>query len=292
MRPPWHDSKQVLDVILFGWCATTAAACSAALRASGARLAGRVTAPETAERLDVRSADLLLVAGWPERLPAELLAGPRLGAVNVHPSLLPRYRAREPVFWTILSGDDETGVTLHRMTDRLDAGPVLLQRAIAVPPRSTSATLAAKLDALAGELTGELCRLALRGSLPEGEPQRGAVTTFRRVRASDGDLSWTESAPALERRVRACTGILEARVFYQGMKVVVLEAEVAPTREPAPPGTVLAVEEGSLVIAAGDETALALQRCAFLGRTCSGAAIANQLRLEPRARLESAPSGP
>ena len=281
----------MLDVILFGCCATTADRCAAAVRASGARLVGVVTAPHLAERIELRSADLLLVAGWPERLGAALLAGPRLGAVNVHPSLLPRYRAREPIFWTILAGDEQSGVTLHRMTAGIDAGPVLLQRAIAVPPRSTSAMLAARLDALAGELTGELCQLALRGCLPEGQPQRGEVTSFRRVRESDGELRWTEPAEALERRVRACAGVLEARAFYQGMKVVVLEVDVARIAERASPGTVLSIADDALVVAAGDGTALALRRCAFLGRTRTGARLATDLLLSPGRRLDAKHEG-
>jgi UDP-4-amino-4-deoxy-L-arabinose formyltransferase/UDP-glucuronic acid dehydrogenase (UDP-4-keto-hexauronic acid decarboxylating) len=304
----------VVDVILFGWCAGTAASCARAISANGARVvsvvsrgdadrgplaaacaeidaplwcAADASAPALSEHAVSLRADMLLVAGWPRRLGDELLQATRLGAINVHPSLLPRYRAREPVFWTVLAGDRQSGVTLHRMTGRIDCGPVLLQRALPVRPRATSAALGAELDALAADLTADLCAMACRPPLLEGSSQRGEPSHFPPLRAEHGALRWSEPATALDRRVRACAGMLEARAGHRGMKLVVLEADVAPAESAgAPPGTVIEVRDDALVVASGDGTALAVWRFGFLGRVMHAGELAAALELRPGARLD------
>jgi methionyl-tRNA formyltransferase len=304
----------VVDVILFGWCAGTAASCARAIAANGARVVSVISrgdaergplaaacaeidaplwcvadasAPELSRHAVSLRADILLVAGWPQRLGAELLQATRLGAINVHPSLLPRYRAREPVFWTVLAGDHQSGVTLHRMTERIDCGPVLLQRALPVRPRATSASLGAELDVLAADLTGELCAMARGPALPEGSPQRGEPSRFPPLRAEHAALRWSEPATALDRRVRACAGMLEARAGHRGMKLVVLETDIAPAGyASAPPGTVIEVRDDAVVVAAGDGAALAVSRFDFLGRVMHAGELAAALELQSGARLD------
>jgi methionyl-tRNA formyltransferase len=138
-------------------------------------------------------ADLYLVAGFPFRLPVEVLGRAHLGGLNLHPSLLPCYRGPAPLFWQLRAGEGETGVTLHRMSDRLDAGAVLAQSPVPLPDGAGGAELARTLGDAAADLF--LDRLArLREATLEDRPQDESRATYQPwPRAEDFVLStdWT-----------------------------------------------------------------------------------------------------
>ena len=299
-----------MRLVLLAWCAGTAAACIRGARAGGAEpvavfteagaapalcrpdmagvpvhlVAADLVAADLVAAIGAACPDLVLVTGWPRRLPASLNDAAPLGAINVHPSLLPRHRGRAPVFWTLLAGDATTGVTLHRLEPDLDAGPIVLQRALVVPARATSASLEPVLDALAGELVANLCRLdtARRTAIPQqGTPSHAPAPT-----PGDGVLHWTDPAVDLDRRIRACDGAIEATASYQGMKLVVLASDPRTARSTAPPGTIVSIELEAIVVSTADGQ-LALQRFAFLHRTWPAGELAQELRLEPGAVLDA-----
>jgi len=147
--------------------------------------------------------ELLLLADYGQIVPATLLDAAAHGALNVHPSLLPRHRGASPVAATILAGDSETGVTVIRMDAGVDSGPIVAQERVPVAPDETAPRLEARLAALGARLLSDLLEPWLRGQLvPLPQADTGATMT-RRLRREDGRLDWTRPAVELERQVRA-----------------------------------------------------------------------------------------
>jgi methionyl-tRNA formyltransferase len=251
-------------------------------------------APATLETLRCFAPDLLLVAGWPRLLKAPARELARLGTLNVHPSLLPLYRGRDPLFWALLRGEKQVGVTLHRMTEHVDSGPIVRQAAVEVPEGATQSSLADEVDRVGASLAAELARqLLVTGELPAGEPQRQTGSYFRPVRARDGCIAWSDSAVKIDRLIRACDGVVPAYTLYQGMKLVVLQASPCePVDRPVcdVPGTVLELCDAHMMILAGSDTglhtALSVHRWLFLGRVLSSGELAALLDLGPGARFE------
>jgi len=295
-----------VEVVLFAFCpsaavyveavrprlvVTSAAAArgpvGAACRALGVSLeiAPDVNAPELVARVAALRPDLLIVAGCPQIFGREIRETPRLGAVNVHPSLLPRYRGREPLFWAILHGEPEVGVTVHRLTEQVDAGPILAQRSLPVPSRATTATLTREVDALGAELVRDLLA-SCRTTLPEGRPQLGPASRFPPLRPEHGRIDWSRSATEIDRLVRACSGEIDAHTYFEGMKLIVFDAHEATSDRTgsAVPGEVLDVSERGLLVATADGM-VALRRFLFMDRGHDAASIARELGIRAGARL-------
>jgi len=163
-----------------------------------------VNRPESLARLRAEAADLFVVAEYGQILSQALLGIPRLGAINVHASLLPRYRGATPVAAAILKGDAETGVTIQRVVRKLDAGPLLARRATAIRPEEDCGSLTARLATMGGALVVEVVRAYAEGRPPREEPQAEAeATVCRRFAPADLELDFALSAEELARRVRA-----------------------------------------------------------------------------------------
>jgi methionyl-tRNA formyltransferase len=197
--------------------------------------------------------DVLVVVAYGLILPPAVLAIPRLGCVNVHASLLPRWRGAAPVERALLAGDDSTGVTIMQMDEGLDTGPILLQRTISIDPHDTGASLRARLAALGAPLLLE----ALAG-LDEGtvrarpQPSEG-VTYAHKLEKGEAPIDWRRGAVEIERQIRALqpwpiaqttqcdagTGVRE--------RLLVHAARVAPTDGPGasgPPGSIVETDGG------------------------------------------------
>jgi len=164
----------------------------------------KVNQPEPLARLREAAADLFVVAEYGQLLGHELLAIPPRGTINVHGSLLPRWRGATPVAAAILHGDAETGITIQRTVYELDAGPILAVRRTPIAPHEDTGELTARLAALGGELLVEVVRAMAAGDPPAERPQDPAGVTYcRRLRPEDARLDWMRDAAALERQVRA-----------------------------------------------------------------------------------------
>jgi methionyl-tRNA formyltransferase len=145
--------------------------------------------------------DVLVVVAYGQIIPRSLLSVPRYGAVNVHASLLPRHRGAAPIAYTILAGDEETGVTIMRMDEKLDHGPILAARRVAIGEREDAVSLTARLAEVGAALLVE----TLEGlGEKEGVAQdEGAATVAPRLRREDGELEWDLGGVQIDRRVRA-----------------------------------------------------------------------------------------
>ncbi len=200
--------------------------------------------------------DAAVVAAYGLILPPAILAAPRRGCLNVHASLLPRWRGAAPIQAAVLAGDAETGVTIMQMDAGLDTGAMLLRGRVLLGPRTTAADLHDALAALGADLTLQTLR---DPPAPAPQPAEGATYAPKLTRDS-GRLDWTRTAAQLDRQVRAFTPWPGAWTVLETETLKVLRAE--PADGAGPPGTVL---DGGLLVACG-EGALRLLRVQRPGR--------------------------
>ncbi len=229
-------------------------------------------------------ADLFLVAAFGLIFGPKTLALPPLGCLNLHASLLPRYRGASPIPAAILSGDDRTGVTLMRMAPGLDTGPIVAGAEEPILPDDTSSSLTARLADLAARLAAETLPGYAAGALtPTPQESAGASLTRPLVKA-DGWLAWERPALELERRIRALWPWPRAWTTVAAATVQVHRATVVPSAVGTPPGTVLDARS-SLTVACGRD-ALRLDTVQPAGgRAMSGRDFAAGQRLVAGARV-------
>lgn len=197
--------------------------------------------------------DLVLSVFYRDLLPARVLASARLAALNLHPSLLPAYRGRAPINWVLVDGERETGVTLHHMVARADAGDVVAQRAIPIAPRETALTLYLKVEAAGVELLREALPLVAAGAAPRRPQDESRASVVGRRRPEDGRIDWSWPAARIDRLVRAVAPPWPgAFAEVAGRRVEVHAGEPA---EPLAPGTAPGTvrrEPDRLLVAAAD----------------------------------------
>lgn len=215
--------------------------------------------------------DLAAVAAYGHLLGPKLLAVPRLGCLNVHASLLPRWRGASPVQAAILAGDAETGVCIMRMDEGLDTGPVLARRVVAIGEQDTAETLMGSLAEAGARLLVETLDRLEDGPL-EAVPQGDSGSTYAPlIHKSAGELDWRASAVELSRRVRALHPWPGTRARREGAAIKVLPpVEVTGAPASAPPGTVTAAGPAGVDVACGEGT-LRLLRLQAPGRSAMDA---------------------
>lgn len=212
--------------------------------------------------------EAIVVAAFGQILRPHVLALPPHGCINVHASLLPRWRGASPIHHAILAGDAQTGISLMRMDAGMDTGPVYIKEAVSILPSDTAASLHDRLAALGAVMVHEHLEDILAGRLTP-EPQNEADATYAPlIKKEDGWLDWTASAEQLARRVRAMTPWPGAATTWQGRQLKILRANVAPAPNPtAPPGTVFA-DDGGAIVQTG-VGGLSLLRVQLAGRNAS-----------------------
>ena len=206
---------------------------------------------EVQAQLAAFAPDLLVVVAYGLILPQSVLDIPRLGAWNVHASLLPRWRGAAPIQRAIEAGDAQTGVCLMQMEKGLDTGPVLLRATTPILPEDTGGSLHDRLAELgAGVLAEGLARLAA-GDAPSPEPQDAARVTYaHKLDKIEARLDWNQPAAVLDRRIRAFTPWPVAEVQLDGERLRIHRA--APVDAVGAPGSVLAAGREGIVVACGE----------------------------------------
>ncbi|NIC43004.1 methionyl-tRNA formyltransferase [Aquabacterium sp. A08] len=204
--------------------------------------------------LQASGADAMVVAAYGLILPRWTLTLPRLGCLNIHASLLPRWRGAAPIHRAIEAGDATTGVTLMQMDEGLDTGDMLLTEPVAIGPDDTTATLHDRLAALGGRLAVEALELAACGGLrPLPQPAEG-VTYAHKIDKAEADLDWTQPAATLARRVRAFDPFPGAATPWGEVPLKVWAAQAQGDQPPGPatpPGTVLAADAQGVRVQTG-----------------------------------------
>lgn len=197
--------------------------------------------PEVVETLRALAPDVIVVAAFGQILRQNVLDLPRHHCLNVHASLLPRWRGASPVSAAIAAGDTVTGVTIMLMEAGLDSGPILAQREEPIRPDDTTGTLTERLARVGAALLIETLPRWLAGEITPRKQDESYVTLAGRLKKEDGKLDWSRSAEELERHVRAMSPWPSAFTTWQGKQLKILRAELAivEQRETLPSGTVL-----------------------------------------------------
>jgi len=215
---------------------------------------------EQRARLAACAPDVLVVAAYGLILPPAVLALPRLGCINIHASLLPRWRGAAPIHRAIEAGDTETGITIMQMDEGLDTGAMLLRRALPIQPTDTTASLHDRLAVLGGECIVEALAALQRGALVAVPQPEAGVTYAAKIGRAEAAIDWGRPALELERAMRAFDPFPGAAAVLRDTVVKCWSGKVVPGA--GEPGTVLAVDAEGITVACGRDAL----RCTVLQR--------------------------
>jgi len=216
-----------------------------------------IKASEAKDLFASHHADVAVVVAYGKILPTEFLNAPKHGCVNVHFSLLPKYRGAAPVNWAIVNGEAETGVTTMKIVEELDAGPILLQKATKIGEDETAPQLLSRLADTGADLISETLRNL---SDIEPKPQHDQEANFApMLKREDGLIDWSMDAYAIARRVRGFQSWPNAHTTFRSHRLVIWAATPEWIEQLRfPPGQVIEAGRDRLIVACGDGTALRL----------------------------------
>ena len=221
--------------------------------------------PSFLQQIAEQKCDLALVCGYGCIVPSSFFNCFSKGAVNVHPSLLPRWRGAAPIERALMAGDKKTGVCLQVMTEQLDAGDIIGQKEFPIKEEETSLEIYQK----AIQVTGELLRSTLVPYV-EGRiqpvPQTGKVTFAKKIQKEEGFIHWDQTASQLHNQIRALSCGPQAFIFLKGERIKIYRSRPVSTSSPSSPGRVIKSGQGELVIACGQKGALSLLEVQRPGR--------------------------
>ncbi len=243
----------------------------------------------TADDIRRFEADLMVVVAYGQILSGSVLAAPRLGCINVHASLLPRWRGAAPMQHAILAGDEVSGITIIQMDEGLDTGDMLATRQVALDPDETAASLAAKLARVGPAALMEAIDGLESGTVEPVRQDDSRATYAHKITKDDARLHWPDAARTLSRAVRAFNPDPVAYSFLEDLRVKIWAAREVPRESGDRPGTITALGPDGVTVACG-ENALLLERVQLplgKGSILSGVDILNARKdlLAPGKRL-------
>jgi len=225
--------------------------------------------PDSVARIAAEKPDLIVVAAYGHILPKPMLEIPPYGCINVHASLLPKYRGAAPINWAVARGETVTGVTIMKMDVGMDTGPMLLVREMPIDGEDTARTLYDKLSLLGAKALAEALEKLHAGTLKE-TPQDDALATYApMLKKEHGEIDWSRPAAEVRNLIRGMTPWPSATAFHEGKALKILSAAVREGH--GLPGEVLEAGRDGMVVACG-EGALRLTRLQRPGRGAADAA--------------------
>jgi len=232
----------------------------------------KIRTPEFAAWVREAQADVALVIAYGRILPPAVLAGPRRGCLNLHASILPKYRGAAPITWCLVHGEAETGISLMEMDEGMDTGPVLAIHRLPIGAETTADELAVELGALAAAVVRNDLARAVAGELVAVAQDHAAATTAPLLDKEHGKIAWSGSARRVHDHVRAMTSWPGAYTTAHGKTLKVLESRVGAEGGVAgPAGTVVAAGKQGIEVACGEGT-LRILKAQAEGRKPLGAA--------------------
>jgi methionyl-tRNA formyltransferase len=237
----------------------------------------RIRRPEAVERLSAIAPEVMVIVGYGQIIPQSILDIAPRGILNVHASLLPKYRGAAPIQWAVAQGEGTTGVTIMRIDEGLDTGDMLRKAETAIGENETAVELSPRLAAMGAELLVET--LAGIESI-QAEKQDPAAATYAHIlKKEDGLIDWRLSAREIHNRIRGLQPWPGAYSTFRGQTLHVWSSAVSEYRSPDPPGTVV-LENRRLYAASGDGLFLELREVQLEARKrLAGAVFANGVRL-------------
>jgi methionyl-tRNA formyltransferase len=247
----------------------------------------RLRDPEWAPRLRALGADVGVVVAFGQILAAPVLAAPARGSINVHASILPRYRGAAPIAWAIMRGETETGISTFQMDEGMDTGPVLCTRTLAIEPEETAGELAARLAPLGAAVMLEtLDRLDSLTPVPQRHDE---ATRAPRLQKSDGIIDWVRPARDIVDQVRGCNPWPGATTRTSRGALTIWRATAVAHAGREAPGTLVRVEipAAGVAIATGDGALLPREVQPESRRAVAWDEFLRGARLEPGVRLDA-----
>ncbi len=241
-----------------------------------------LTEGDIAGELAAYNADLFVVIAYGLLLPPAILDIPHLFCLNAHASLLPKYRGAAPIHWAIINGEAETGVTMIRMTPKLDAGDIISQESIPVEPEDTTATLRSKLAQLSAD-----CLLATLDQIEAGQarfiPQDSSAATYApKLDKETSRIDWSDPAARINNLIRGLLPKPAAHTFLDGKMIKILRAESTPVSpEAAQPGQILDISPAGILVGTGKGTLLLVEVRPESSRDMTASAFAAGHRIMP-----------
>lgn len=253
----------------------------------------KISAPEVQDLLQSYSFDFIVIIAYGQIIPARLVPIPKLGWINLHASLLPKYRGAAPINWAIVNGETHTGITTMRIDAGMDTGEILLQREIEIGPTETAPELSVRLSEAGAPLIAETLRGLAAGTIVPRPQDHAAATHAPLLKKEDGRIEWNRTAEEIYNRMRGFAPWPGAYTTFRGQSCHLLGEPVSnqgsiPTSLAGlntVPGTLL-VEKNELFVACGHATVLRLRLVKVEGRKqVSAAEFANGARLKSRKRF-------
>lgn len=218
------------------------------------------------EKIAELAPDLIVTAAFGQFLPEKLLQIPRLGAINVHASLLPKYRGGAPVHYAIMNGEDKTGVTIMEMIKKMDAGAIYNQAEIPITKTDDVGTMFEKLSLLGKELLLDTLPALINGAL-EKTPQDEAKVTFSpNITREQEAIDWQKTAVQIDNQVRGMRPWPIAFTTYRGVRFKIWDVTPLAETTDATPGTIIKKDKHELLVACGQQTVLALKELQPAGK--------------------------
>ena len=242
------------------------------------------------DAIEAAQADAMVVAAYGLILPQWVLDTPRLGCLNIHASLLPRWRGAAPIHRAIEAGDAQTGVTIMQMDAGLDTGDMLLVERLPIQPQDTTGSLHDRLATLGGRLIVEALEIAACGGLKaEKQPAEG-VTYAHKIEKAEAAIDWTAPAETLARRVRAFNPFPGAATALAGEAIKVWSAHAEVAAAQGTPGQVLAAEGSGIRVVTGNGVLVLTELQRAGGKRLAAAEFLRGFALAPGQVLDAAPS--
>jgi methionyl-tRNA formyltransferase len=240
----------------------------------------KIRAPEVQELLQSYSPDFIVIIAYGQIIPAPLLPIPKHGWINLHASLLPKYRGAAPINWAIVNGETQTGLTTMRIDAGMDTGDILLQRELEIEAKETAPELAARLSEAGAPLMVETLRGLAAGKITLRPQDQSQATLAPMLKKDDGRIDWNRNATEIYNRMRGFTPWPGSHSVFRENSCHLLGEPVSNKKSDAPPGTLL-LEGGEWLIACGGATLLRLLAVQLEGRNrVSALEFANGARLK------------